>query len=76
MFDFAAIQKSCPASSDDTEIQKQYSDHTSELKMALMHKLFIEGLRHEPQKQTEITPVPKSREVVTRVHELEFSLRR
>ena len=44
--------------------------------MALMHKLFIEGLRHEPQKQTEITPVPKSREVVTRVHELEFSLRR
>lgn len=29
---------------------------TTELKKALMHKLFIEGLRGEPQKQTEIGP--------------------
>jgi type I restriction enzyme S subunit len=29
-----------------------------------MHKLFTEGLRHEPQKQTEIGPVPESWEVV------------
>ncbi len=35
-----------------------------ELKKALMHKLFTEGLRHEPQKQTEIGPVPESWEVV------------
>ena len=32
--------------------------------MALMHKLFTEGLRNEPQKQTEIGPVPESWEVV------------
>ena len=29
-----------------------------------MHKLFTEGLRNEPQKQTEIGPVPESWEVV------------
>ena len=33
---------------------------TSELKKALLHKLFTEGLRGEPQKQTEIGPVPES----------------
>ncbi|MEX2376505.1 MAG: restriction endonuclease subunit S, partial [Dehalococcoidia bacterium] len=33
-------------------------------KKALMHKLFTEGLRNEPQKQTEIGRVPKSWEVV------------
>ena len=33
---------------------------TAELKKALMHKLFTEGTRGEPQKQTEIGPVPES----------------
>ena len=37
---------------------------TAELKKALLHKLFTEGLRGEPQKQTEIGPVPESWEVV------------
>ena len=37
---------------------------TTDLKMALLHKLFTEGLRGEPQKQTEIGPVPESWEVV------------
>ena len=29
-----------------------------------MHKLFTEGLRKEPQKQTEIGPIPESWEAV------------
>lgn len=37
---------------------------TAELKKALLHKLFTEGLRGEPQKQTEIGPVPESWNVV------------
>jgi len=37
---------------------------TTELKKALMHKLFTEGTRGEPQKQTEIGPIPESWEVV------------
>jgi len=36
---------------------------TTELKKALLHKLFTEGLRGEPQKQTDIGPVPESWEV-------------
>jgi type I restriction enzyme S subunit len=36
---------------------------TTELKKALLHKLFTEGLRGEPQKQTEIGSVPESWEV-------------
>lgn len=46
------------------EAQERIIQTTTELKKALMHKLFTEGLRHEPQKQTEIGPVPKSWEVV------------
>ena len=42
------------------EAQERIIQTTSELKKALMHKLFTEGLRHEPQKQTEIGPVPES----------------
>jgi len=38
---------------------------TTELKKALMHKLFTEGLRNEPQKQTEIGPIPESWETPT-----------
>ncbi|WP_337288453.1 restriction endonuclease subunit S [Candidatus Methylomirabilis sp.] len=37
---------------------------TAELKKALMHQLFTQGLRGEPQKQTDIGPVPESWEVV------------
>ena len=46
------------------EAQERIIQTTTELKMALMHKLFTEGLRNEPQKQTEIGPVPESWEVV------------
>lgn len=44
--------------------QERIIQTTTELKKALMHKLFTKGLRNEPQKQTEIGPVPKSWEVV------------
>lgn len=47
------------------ETQERIIQTTTELKKALMHKLFTEGLRNEPQKQTEIGPVPESWGVVT-----------
>lgn len=47
------------------EAQERIIQTTTELKKALMHKLFTEGLRNEPQKQTEIGPVPESWKVVT-----------
>ena len=47
------------------EAQERIIQTTTELKKALMHKLFTEGLRNEPQKQTEIGPVPESWEVKT-----------
>jgi type I restriction enzyme S subunit len=46
------------------EAQEKIIQTTTELKKALMHKLFTEGLRGERQKQTEIGPVPESWEVV------------
>ena len=46
------------------EEQERIIQTTTELKKALMQKLFTEGLRHEPQKQTEIGPIPESWEVV------------
>jgi len=46
------------------EAQERIIQTTTELKKALMHKLFTEGLRNEPQKQTEIGPVPESWQVV------------
>lgn len=46
------------------EAQERIIQTTTELKKALMHKLFTEGLRNESQKQTEIGPVPESWEVV------------
>lgn len=45
------------------EAQERIIQTSTELKKALMHKLFTEGLRNEPQKQTEIGPVPESWEV-------------
>jgi type I restriction enzyme S subunit len=46
------------------EAQERIIQTTTELKKALMHKLFTEGLRNEPKKQTEIGPIPESWEVV------------
>jgi type I restriction enzyme S subunit len=46
------------------EQQERLIALTTELKTALLHKLFTEGLRGEPQKQTEIGPVPESWELV------------
>lgn len=46
------------------EAQERIIQTTTELKKALMQMLFTEGLRNEPQKQTEIGPVPESWEVV------------
>lgn len=45
------------------ETQEKIIQTTTELKKALMHKLFTEGLRGEPQRETEIGFVPKSWEV-------------
>lgn len=47
------------------EVQERVIQTTTELKKALMHKLFTEGTRGEPQKQTEIGPVPESWEETT-----------
>ena len=46
------------------EGQERIIQTTTELKKALMHKIFTEGLRDEPQKQTEIGLVPESWGVV------------
>ena len=46
------------------EEQERIIQTTTELKKALMQKLFTEGLRGEPQKQTEIGPIPESWKVV------------
>lgn len=46
------------------EAQERIIQTTTELKKALMHKLFTEGLHREPQKQTDIGPIPQSWEVV------------
>ena len=42
------------------DVQERIIQVTTELKKALMHKLFTEGLHNEPQKQTEIGPIPES----------------
>jgi type I restriction enzyme S subunit len=46
------------------DAQERIIQNTTELKKALMQKLFSEGLRGEPQKETEIGLVPESWEVV------------
>lgn len=45
------------------EMQEKIIQTTTELKKALMQKLFTEGLHGEPQKETEIGKIPKSWEV-------------
>jgi type I restriction enzyme S subunit len=45
------------------EQQERLLALTAELKKALLHQIFTAGLRGEPQKQTEIGPVPESWEV-------------
>ena len=47
------------------EQQERLLQLTAELKKTLLHQLFTQGLRCEPQKQTEIGPVPKSWEATT-----------
>ena len=47
------------------EQQARLIELTTELKKTLLHQLFSQGLRGEPQKQTEIGPVPKSWKVIT-----------
>jgi type I restriction enzyme S subunit len=54
------------------ESQERIIQTTTELKKVLMHKLFTEGLRGEPQKQTEIGPVPESWEVKPLIDTVEF----
>jgi type I restriction enzyme S subunit len=49
------------------EAQERIILTTTELKKALMHKLFTEGLHNEPQKLTDIGPVPESWDVVALV---------
>lgn len=46
------------------EAQERIIQTTTELKKPLMHRLFTEGTRGEPQKQTEIGLIPESWEVV------------
>jgi len=53
------------------EAQEQIIQTTTELKKALMQKLFTEGLRNEPQKQTEIGPVPESWKIAELEHKAE-----
>jgi type I restriction enzyme, S subunit len=45
------------------EQQERVLALTAELKKTLLHQLFTTGLRGEPQKQTDIGPVPESWEV-------------
>ena len=46
------------------EQQERLIDKTAELKKTLLHQLFTQGTRGEPQKQTDLGPVPESWEVV------------
>ena len=54
------------------QAQEKIIQTTTELKKTLMRKLFTEGLRNEPQKQTEIGPIPESWEVNQLIETVEF----
>jgi len=45
------------------EQQERLIEKTAELKKTLLHQLFTQGTRGEPQKQTDLGPVPESWEV-------------
>ncbi len=47
------------------EQQERLLQLTAELKKTLLHQLFTQGLRGEPQKQSNIGPVPESWEVIS-----------
>ena len=47
------------------EQQERLLALTTELKKTLLHQLFTTGLRNEPQKQTDIGPIPGSWEIVS-----------
>lgn len=53
------------------EQQERLRARTAELKKALLHQLFTQGLRGEPQKQTEIGLVPESWEVMELINAVE-----
>lgn len=55
------------------EQQERLIQVTTELKKALMKKLFTEGLHGEPQKMTEIGPIPESWKVVALGEVCEFT---
>ncbi len=42
------------------EAQERIIQTTTELKKAIMNKLFTEGIRNKPKKQTEVGPIPES----------------
>lgn len=46
------------------EAQERIIQITTKLKKDLVHKVFTEGFLNEPQKQTEIGPIPESRELI------------
>ena len=46
------------------EQQERLIEKTAELKKTLLHQFFTQGTRGEPQKQTDLGPVPESWEVV------------
>ncbi len=54
------------------EVQERIIQAATELKNALMRKLFTKGLRGEPQKQTKIGPVPVSWKVKRLIDTVEF----
>jgi type I restriction enzyme S subunit len=67
-----AISHSLSAVQRAIEGQERIIQTSTELKQALMRKLFSEGLRGEPQKETEIGLVPESWEVKPLIDTVEF----
>jgi type I restriction enzyme, S subunit len=53
--------------------QERHLSLTAELQKALLHQLFTHGLRNEPQKQTELGPIPQSWDLRS-IEELELDI--